>query len=69
MNVGFWKSSLPSNGGESNSNIKLPFESNTDIESLSMLDTRISLVVSCITIPLALPKYSSCPLSDEPNFN
>ena len=44
MFVGFLKSSFPSN--ESNSNIKSPVESNTDIESVSIFDTRISLVDS-----------------------
>jgi len=65
--VGFLKSSFPSN--ESNLKRKSPVESKTDIESVSISDTKIFLVDSCITIPAADPRYSSIPLSADPNFN
>ena len=54
MFVGFLKSSFPSN--KSKSNKKSPVESKTEIESLSMFETKISLVESCTATPLVVPK-------------
>ena len=64
---GFEKSSFPSN--ESNSNKKSPVESNTDIESDSVLETKMLFDDSWIVIPLAEPRYSSMALFDDPNFD